>query len=165
MIHIDNDVISEVKNKVKKCLRFYKQIGLVKSKKQISEDISGIFECVMQSSYSDVRAPKNDSEPDLYVGDIPIEIKTTSTTSWRGGSLSKRSGYFVMISWEMQGENINLFIAGVELKEKDWKKLSNGYYATSFTKGELIDRKIDIYCGDIYKYNRGLSDCVRINYN
>jgi hypothetical protein len=166
---VTEEVISELKTKFKKCLEFYEKIGLHKSKKQLSEDISGLFESILENTYKNVKAPKKDSEPDIILNGIEfIEGKTTSTNSWRGGSYSKRGGYFFLINWDVIVDKPVFFIAGVKLKKEDWiaRPVKPGeeqtYYATGFDKKNLASRKVDIYCGELVKYKRKTQNCVKI---
>lgn len=132
-----------------------------------SEIISGLFEAELKDTYKNIETPHIDSMPDIILnGNEFIEGKTTSTDTWRGGSYSKRAGYFFLINWRQKNEDYSFFIAGTELTEEDWKVVDKNddkkYYATGFSKKDLADRKVDIYCGDIEKYRRGSLNCVRI---
>jgi len=144
-------VVHQLKKKTVQLIKFYEKIGLTKTKKQLSEDIAGLFETIMESEYRNIRAPKKDSEPDLYFGDIPIEIKVTSTETWRGGGYSKRSGYFLLLNWSIENNQPKFFIAGINMKENDWSTGKDNYYATTFSKRDLIDFEHHIYCGVILK--------------
>jgi hypothetical protein len=155
-------VIHQLKKKTVQLIKFYDRIGLTKSKKQLSEDIAGLFENIMQSTYRNVRAPKKDSEPDLYFGDIPIEIKVTSTETWRGGGYSKRSGYFLLLNWSIENRRPKFFIAGITMHEDDWSSGKDNYYATTFSKRDLIEFDPHIYCGDILKEEKPNTTHIKI---
>ena len=163
-------VLSLVKHDFCKCLKFYEEMGLRKSKKQLSEDLSGLLETTIERYYDDAVAPKKDSEPDILKDGIAVEIKSTAGEDWRGGAFSKRPGYYLLVGWQhsvtaLVGSPINLFVAGIDLKESDWSGgLKNDYYATDFNKKALASRldDTDIYMGNIYEYYRGKQKCVKI---
>ena len=163
MIDINETIVKNFKKSFKELIDTYKKLDLYKTSKQLSEDISGLLENSIAKYYPNVTAPKKDSEPDLLIdGKIGVEIKTTSGETWRGGSYSKRPGYYVLVSWEIIDEKIKLFIAGIELTEEDWVGKGGNYYATTFGKKDLASRDHVVYCGKIHKYNRGTQQCVRI---
>jgi hypothetical protein len=161
---ITPEVISLLKTKTEQCLNFYASMRLRKTKKQISEDISGLLESILEDAYVNVEAPKKDSEPDIIFNKkTSIEIKTTCTESWRGGAFSKRGGYFVLINWKIVNKSIIFFIAGMDLKETDWKLNKNkNYYATTVDKKMIMSRNIDKYSGDIFEHYRKSQRCIKI---
>ena len=166
---IQEDIINKVKKDAKKLFSIYEEFGLVKSKKMLSEDISGLFEIAICFFLNDAIAPKKDSEPDIIYNGKAIEIKTSAGTNWRGGEYSKRSGYFIFVSWKLNETTLfpEFYIAGVNLKEKDWKiSKSENYYATSYGKKELYlnENQVTCYTGSMIGNQSKKRLTIKVNY-
>ena len=169
---IQEDIINKVKKDAKELFKIYDKFGLIKSKKQLSEDISGLFETAICFFLNDAIAPKKDSEPDIIYNGKAIEIKTSSGTDWRGGEYSKRSGYFIFISWRLNENSlfsesfIEFYIVGINLKEEDLKKSkSENYYATNYGKKELYlnENQVTPYVGWL-QASHGKRLTIKVNY-
>lgn len=89
---INQEVLNGIRTDVKKLFDLLEELDLDTSEKQKSELISGLVENNVAKFITDAHAPKLDSEPDLYIGEQPVEIKTTAGEQWRGGKFSKRPG-------------------------------------------------------------------------
>ena len=166
---ITKQIVDRLSDEVKELFDFYDKKKLRKSDKQKSEDISGLLETVMEDMIEGAIAPKVDSEPDIRLNGNPIEIKTTSGESWRGGEYSKRGGYFIFISWKLNFQNIpSFFIAGLSLQKDDWIiSKSKNYYATTFNKKQLLKNqdRLDFYSGKLKSYMRGSQQCISLVYD
>ena len=108
---ITEQVIEKLTNDTETLFDFYDKMNLFKTKKQKSEDISGLLENAMSELIEGAVAPKIDSEPDIRLHGEPVEIKTTSGECWFSGTYSKREGYFIFLSCLF----INLDTLGIEL--------------------------------------------------
>ena len=150
-----------------KLLNTYIEFGLVKSPKQISEDISGLLETAIERNIEGAIAPKVDSEPDIRYNGKPIEIKTSAGTSWRGGTFSKRPGYYIFVTYTIDANNVpSFYIAGINLKEEDWKSsTSDSYYATTYGKKEIYlnKDKVTTYAGSLVG-KEGKRLIIKVNY-
>ena len=161
-------VLDEVKTRFADLKSAYDKHRIVKTKKQLSEDISALFETAMENLYEDVEAPKKDSEPDLRKNGKGVELKTTEGEQWRGGEYSKRPSQYLLISWDLVDQDLKFFVASLYLEEEDWKtSTSDKYYATIFGKKEIISRienqkNVDILSGEVYTYNRGKQKCIKV---
>ena len=147
-----NDVVGEATN------RFYTFRGLVDydslSTKLKSELISNILEASFAKVVPQCISPRLDSEPDLVVGGIPLEIKTSKTTHiWRGGEYSKRASDYLLVSYDDSGGGIKWFFMWTSLLKGDWKSSSSGsYYATTIDLDWVMDNKdYDIIVGGVVK--------------
>lgn len=165
MLHnLKSKVLEPVEQDFKDCLSFYNSKGLVKSNKQLSEDLSGLLETQIEKNYKKAVAPKVDNMPDIVYNGIPIEIKVTNGEQWRGGAYSKRDGFYILVSWAIENGNVKLFVCGTTLTEKDWQGgLKNNYYATVFGKKQLAmkeDKKV--YRGNILRYKKGKQTCTKV---
>ena len=163
---ITQEVVERLILDTKKVFDFYDLMKIRKSAKNKSEDISSLLETAMEDLIEGAVAPKVDSEPDIRFNGDPIEIKTSSGETWRGGAYSKRGGHFVFVTWELSNNNTpSFFIAGIDLIESDWKlSKSKNYYATTFGKKELYDNRerVTFYHGSMEGYMRGKIPCIRI---
>lgn len=153
-------VLRNTKEDFQKLKNIYEDFGLVKSPKQLSEDLSGIMETNFERHYGGT-SPKSDHEPDFILEDgTPIEIKCTSGENWRGGTFSKRAGEYILVSWELNDSNeLSMFVCGTYLEESDWVvSKSKNYYATSMTKKALNNlvsqEKVTVYLGNISEGKR-----------
>ena len=165
---VTNEMLDELSVKFKLLLKIYKEQGLYKSKKQLSEDMSGLLEHIMSNHYDgSIPAQGDDGKPNLTLlrpyknyGNI-VEIKCTSGNIWRGGKLSKRPGFYVLVSWKMYPPTfisggdftLNIFCAGIYLTPDDWDKKeldeNTKYYATSYPYKKLLDNPFELYHGNI----------------
>ena len=166
---ITDAVINRLSNDTKELFDFYDKKGLRKSDKQKSEDISGLLETAMEDLIDGAVAPKVDSEPDIRLNGNPVEIKTSSGETWRGGAYSKRGGHFIFVTWSLDKNNVpSLFLAGIDLVESDWKLSgSANYYATTYGKKELYSNRerVTFYHGALEGYARGKQTCIRVHLN
>ena len=163
---ITSEVVERLTSDTKKVFDFYDLMKMKKSDKNKSEDISSLLETAMEDLIEGAVAPKVDSEPDIRLNGDPVEIKTSSGETWRGGAYSKRGGHFVFVTWELGDNNIpSFFIAGIDLIESDWKfSKSKKYYATTFGKKELYANRerVTFYHGSMEGYMRGKMPCIKI---
>ncbi len=153
-------VLRNTKRDFEELMRIYENFGLVKSPKQLSEDLSGLMETNFERHYGGT-APKSDHEPDFILEDgTAIEIKCTSTENCRGGTFSKRAGEYILVTWELNESNeLLMFVCGTYLEESDWVvSKSKKYYATTMTKKSLYDMvsqdRVTVYLGDISEGSR-----------
>ncbi len=163
-----NKILKKLKLDTKELFDIYEDKRLFKTKKNLSEDISAMMENAISDYVKGSVAPKKDSEPDIVLEcGTPVEIKTSSGLSWRGGTFSKRSGHFIFVNWELDSDNnVKFFIAGIDLIESDWKaSKSKSYYATTYGKKELyINRdRVTFYCGEIIAIERPNSTILTVN--
>jgi len=122
--------------------------------KSQSESISKILEMSFKSIVPDARTGRGDHEADVYINEIPLELKTTKKSrSWRGGEYSKRSGDFLLISWDMDANgNIMWFAIHAVLEKSDWiSSGSKNYYATTISLDEVIAKGGKVLYGDVRK--------------
>ena len=164
---ITEKVIEKLTCDTKELFDFYDKKSLFKTKKQKSEDISGLLENAMASLIDGAVAPKIDAEPDIRINGEPVEIKTTSGETWFSGTFSKREGYFLFVHWRILKDNRpEFFIAGKDLKKDDWTpSKSKSYYATTYDKKTLYANReeVDFYKGFLEAYNRGKQTCIKIH--
>jgi len=164
---ITEQVIEKLSADTKELFDFYDKKNLFKTKKQKSEDISGLLENAMAELIEDAVAPKIDAEPDIRLGGHPVEIKTTSGETWFSGTYSKREGYFIFLHWMTRKDNTpEFFICGKNLKKDDWEaSKSKTYYATTYDKKKLYANREDwdFYRGYMEAYDRGKQQCIRIH--
>ena len=164
---ITKEVIERLSADTKELFDFYDKKRLFKTKKQKSEDISGLLETAMADLIEGAEAPKIDAEPDIRLHGEPVEIKTTSGECWFSGTFSKREGYFIFVSWILDAKNKPaFFIAGKPLKKEDWKaSTSDSYYATTYDKKVLYNnrKEVDFYHGYLEGYQRGKQLCIRVH--
>ena len=166
---INNEVIDRLSADTKELFDFYDRKGLFKTKKQKSEDISGLSENAISDLIEGAVAPKIDAEPDIRIHGEPYEIKTSSGHCWFSGTFSKREGYFIFVNWELdEDNNPSFFMAGKTLKKDDWcPSKSDSYYATTYDKKTLYENyakdKVDIFVGRLEAYMRGKQQCIKIH--
>ena len=168
---INEAVLTALRENTKKLLDTYKDFGLNKSPKQISEDISGLLETAIERNIEGAIAPKKDSEPDIWLNGKAVEIKTSAGTTWRGGTFSKRPGYYIFVTYTLWSgfdfDNVpSFYIAGIDLKEEDWKSsTSDNYYATTYGKKELYlnENKVTTYVGSL-EGKEGKRLTIKVNY-
>jgi len=165
---LNDNIINKVKSQTKRLFDIYEEMGLNKSAKQLSEDISGLMETAIEEFVEGAVAPKRDDQPDILLNGSPVEIKTTNGHQWRGGTFSKRPGYYLFVSWKPKENNeIELFVAGTHLEESDWKGSTNeNYYATTYGKKELFaNGSVEYFSGELVEYNRGKQKCISVKYS
>ena len=124
------------------------------STKLKSELISNMLETSFSKVVPNTIAPLQDSEPDLMVKGVPLEIKTAKTThTWRGGEFSKRESEYLLVSYDDTNDHLKWFFLHTFLKESDWKSSgSNSYYATTIDLNDVIQSKeYSIMVGKIQK--------------
>jgi hypothetical protein len=164
---ITEQVIEKLSADTKELFDFYDKKSLFKTKKQKSEDISGLLENAMAELIEGAVAPKIDAEPDIRLHGEPVEIKTTSGETWFSGTFSKREGYFIFLHWVLKKDNYpEFFIAGKDLKKDDWTaSKSKSYYATTYDKKKLYANREDwdFYKGHLEAYDRGKQTCIKIH--
>ena len=102
---INETVIENLRENTKRLLDVYEDFGLNKTPKNISEDISGLLETAIERNVEGAIAPKVDSEPDIRYNGKAVEIKTSAGTNWRGGTFSKRPGYYIFVTYELDENN------------------------------------------------------------
>ena len=107
---ITSEVVERLTSDTKKVFDFYDLMKMKKSDKNKSEDISSLLETAMEDLIEGAVAPKVDSEPDIRLNGDPVEIKTSSGETWRGGAYSKRGGHFVFVTWELGDNNTPSFL-------------------------------------------------------
>ena len=165
---ITKEMLVELSTNFKSLVETYKKFRLFKNRKSLSEDMSGLLETIVSDYYDNSKPAKgDDNKPDVTLftpyknyGNI-IEIKSTTTNTLRGGKLSKRPGYYVLLSWQMFPETyfcnditLKLFCAGIYLTENDWDKKeldeNTKYYATSYPFKKILNNEHEIYYGNIY---------------
>jgi hypothetical protein len=167
------EIFEEAKSETLDLFSVYESKNLMKakSKKQLSEDISGLFGNSVANtigSYGwNTEQPHKDGEPDVIIESISLEIKVTSGEQWRGGSFSKRSGLFMLISWGLIDDSCEFFSSMINMEKDDWisqmKKDNPNYYATFFGKKELVNHgDYEVIRGKIYEYKRGKQICVKM---
>ena len=151
--HLINDkVVEQLQDMYARLLDIYAEFGLHKTAKQLSEDVSGLLETVISKHIEGAIAPKTDHEPDILYYGKRVEIKTTNGDKWRGGTFSKRPGYYIFVKVETVDEQTKFYIAGIHLEESDWVEVkSPKYYATFYTKKELFANRDSVtnYVGNI----------------
>jgi len=164
---INETVIENLRENTKRLLDVYKDFGLNKTPKNISEDISGLLETAIERNVDGAIAPKVDSEPDIRYNGAPVEIKTSAGTNWRGGTFSKRPGYYIFVTYTLDENNVpSFYIAGIDLVEEDWKSsTSENYYATSYGKKELYlnEDKVTTFAGSLVG-KEGKRLTIKVNY-
>ncbi len=124
------------------------------STKLKSELISNIVETSFATIIPNTVDPKRDAEPDLYIDDKPLEIKTSrTTTTWRGGEFSKRDSDYLLIAWDEEDSAFKWFVCWTHLKEIDWKSSkSSSYYATTIDIDDVLKlEQTEILMGDVVK--------------
>lgn len=133
---------------------FNKKLGHRMSAKLQSEIISGLIQNHYQQMAPGVRVGAGDHEADLYVGKVPVELKTSrESREWRGGEYSKRAGHYLLVSWTPdEQERIKWCVVLVKLEEKDWRSSgSSSYYATSISLDEALDKRGRVIIGKTRK--------------
>ena len=165
---VNEAVIENLRENTKRLLDVYEDFGLNKTPKNISEDISGLLETAIERNVEGAIAPKVDSEPDIRYNGTAVEIKTSAGTNWRGGTFSKRPGYYIFVTYELdENNNPSFYIAGIDLKEEDWKASSSeNYYATAYGKKELYlnKDKVTTYAGSM-SAKEGKRLTIKVNYS
>lgn len=105
---------------------------------------------------------------DISVGDvvsIPLEIKVTCSSMWRGGEFSMRECNHLMVYWNNKNGKTEIFACICNLKKEDWNsQIDIGYYAPTLHRWELAqdNRRIDII-GTISDYYLDKADRKYVN--
>lgn len=132
---------------------FADKLGARMSAKLRSEIISALLENNMERYIPHARAGTSDREADVYIQNVPLELKTAfNAREWRGGEYSKRRGDFLLVSWTVTPDNeLNWFAVHTLLTEQDWKSsVSQNYYATSVTLDAVLQNaQSTVLVGDI----------------
>lgn len=116
--------------------------------------MSNMLEAAMADIMPDTVSPFTDHEPDLYVKDTALEIKTTTSSSqWLGGVLSKRPGEYLMTSFSEDIDSIKWFILHTHLVESDWSyPPKRNYNGTTITLDYLLENTpAEIIKGSVHK--------------
>ena len=158
------DIIQLVEEKRIYLFRSLEEYGINFTTKTKSELISQLFESSLYEYFqgkgvNTERAGSDSLKPDILFTDTntPLEIKTTKGDYWIGGSYSKRSGDFLLVSWDDEDQIPVYFISHVKLEKKDWATEGENFYGTKFKKKELMNNKTAIILmGDLIEQNRGI---------
>ena len=124
------------------------------STKLKSELISNMLEAAIQEVVPDTIAPLSDHEPDLYIKEQALEIKTAKTShTWRSGTYTKRESDYLLVSYDDSGDELKFFFLFTNLLKDDWTVSgSNNYYATTINLDYILENKEnEILLGDIQK--------------
>lgn len=118
---------------------FKDKLGARMSAKLQSEIMSALLENAIAKYVPNARCGAGDHEADVYVDGVPLEIKTAfRARSWRGGEYSKRSGDFLLVSWDMQ-DTPSWCVLHATLSADDWQSSgSANYYATSISLDDAM---------------------------
>ncbi len=153
-------IMAHVQEKGKILFDAFDTAEMHRSSKQNSEDVSGLWDSAIEKFVPGAIAPKKESQPDIIFGNgMKFEIKASAGTSWRGGSLSKREGYFCFINYEILPDNTLIFFcAGLQMLKSDWIMPGSNYYATTYGKKHIFAKgdRVDYFAGNItptYKKN------------
>ena len=120
---INDSVMNRLTGDFIKLSKVLDELNITVSAKQMSELVSALLENAIADNIDGAIAPKVDSEPDILYNRNSVEIKTSTGETWRGGTFSKRPGYYVYVKWELNHNGSpRFYIAGVQLQESDWKK-------------------------------------------
>jgi hypothetical protein len=111
----------------------------------------------MQTACADVipvaRRGNGDHEADIYINNIPVELKTThQSNEWRGGEYSKRAGDFLLVSWKDVAGTLAWFSVQTQLEKSDWKSATSpNYYGTTISLDHVLAKEHHILVGGTYK--------------
>ena len=120
---------------------FQQKLGNRISTKLRSEIISALLQNAFAQIVPNARSGTSDREADVYVNGIPLEIKSShKSREWRGGEFSKRSGDFLLVSWQLSKTNVPTWCCiHAILTEADWRPSSSPkYYATSIVLDDVL---------------------------
>lgn len=143
------DVIAEVNDRLSIFKSVVEYDAL--STKLKSELISNMFEASFAKVVPNTLSPCKDNEPDLYIDNTSLEIKTAKTTNvWRGGEYSKRESDYLLVSYDDSNKDVKWFVLHSYLFESDWKSsASDSYYATTIDIDDIVKHKeYEILIGD-----------------
>lgn len=120
---------------------FRNKLGGRMGAKLQSEIISALLENSFIQHVPGARGGVGDNEADIYLNDAPLELKTARRARvWRGGEYSKRSGDFLLVSWDMT-DSLTWCVLHVKLDMHDWKSSgSANYYATTISLDDALAR-------------------------
>jgi hypothetical protein len=133
---------------------FQEKIGGRISMKLQSEILSALMQGAFEDIVPNTRGGAGDHEADVYINDVPLEIKTSyNSREWRGGAYSKRSGHFLLVSWKLSTTSEPTWCAmHVVLSENDWKSSgSANYYATSISLDDALAKQGRVLVGNVKK--------------
>ncbi len=113
------------------------------STKLKSELISNMLEAAFKQVVPNTIAPLSDHEPDLYVNDQALEIKTAKTShTWRSGTFTKRESDYLLVSYDDSDGDLKWFFIFTNLVKEDWNvSKSDSYYATTIDLDFILDNK------------------------
>lgn len=113
------------------------------STKLKSEIISNLLEASFKEVVPNTIAPLSDHEPDLYIDNEPLEIKTAKTThTWRSGTFTKRESDYLLVSYDDSEGDLKWFFLHTNLVKEDWNvSKSDSYYATTIDLDFILDNK------------------------
>jgi hypothetical protein len=155
MVELINSYIDDVIMETNKRFRTFKSVVEYStlSTKLKSELISNMLEASFSSIIPGVKSPFSDNEPDLWVMETPLEIKTAKTSHvWRGGEFSKRESDYLMVSYDDNGDELKWFFLYTYLMESDWKSSGSGnYYATTIDLNDILKKDYHLLVGDLEK--------------
>lgn len=113
------------------------------STKLKSEIISNLLEASFKTVVPNTVAPLSDHEPDLYVNDRALEIKTSKTShTWRSGTFTKRESDYLLVAYDDSEDELKWFFLFTNLITADWcVSQSDSYYATTINLDWILENK------------------------
>lgn len=119
---------------------FRERLGPRIGAKLQSEIISALLENAAVKVIPNVRGGMGDNEADLYLRDVPLELKAARAARvWRGGEYSKRSGDFLLVSWNIGEVGMEWCMLHVNLPVDAWQSSGNAnYYATTISLDDAL---------------------------
>ena len=133
---------------------FQEKLGDRMSSKLQSEIISLLVQKAAERVIPDARCGHGDKEADLYLSGTPVELKTSlRSNTWRGGEYSKRSGDFLLLSWDVTATGLPMWcLVHASLSEDDWRSSgSANYYATTISLDEALRKNGQVLVGTVRK--------------
>lgn len=129
---------------------FQDKLGGRMGPKLQSEIISALLENAMVKHIPNCRGGAGDHEADVYIRNVPLELKTSrASREWRGGEFSKRSGDFLLVSWNVT-DSLVWNAIHVQLQSSDWKSAqSANYYATAIDLDTVLSLGGKVLVGDV----------------
>lgn len=158
-------VADDIRHTFDKYRAMYAEDGLEFATKTLSELMSEIaqssFKRVLTGADIKAEVPVGVNVADLYIDDVPVEIKTCAKDKWQGGSFSKRPGLYLLLSWQYApADGTSLFCAMQDMVEDDWRshmlnedkkmKKNATYYGTWYGKKQMVeDARYELLTGDV----------------
>lgn len=159
-IKIQEDLAQSIKDAAKHCYEniICLNVPLKTSSELMSYFIGHFIQTTIEKKYPDIKVlvGKSDNDHDVVLvvngKKIPLEIKVTCSTQWRGGEFSHRDCDYLMVNWKFneKTEEFKMFACISNLDKSNWtSNIHNGYYATSLHKMELAqdENRIDVLGG------------------